>query len=231
MGEFVAGVAHEVNNPLNAILLSARNALDGHRDPGYVATMEKCLHDVIAEASRCGQIVKNLLRFANEEETDKWPCSLNDVVRISLALCRKYAAAHAVEIAQELAPGLPEIRMNPTAIGQVIVNLVRNSVDACVGGGQVTVSSRRTGEMVSLSVHDNGAGIPPHARPHIFAPFYTTRRKDGGTGLGLSVVHGILNNHSAHIRVHNEEGGGTRFVVDFPPPTDQIVALTEVGNA
>jgi two-component system NtrC family sensor kinase len=230
MGEFAAGAAHEINNPLNAILLGARDALDSHGDPEYVAIMEKCLREVISEASRCGQIVKNLLRFANEEEADMWMCSFNDVVRVGLALCREYASAHNVDIAQELAPDLPEIRMNPTAIGQVVVNLVRNSVEACAGGGQVTVSSQCMGDTVRLSVHDDGIGIPPHVRPHIFDPFYTTRREDGGTGLGLSVVYGILDSHSAHVGVNSEEGGGTCFVVDFPRPVGQIVDRDGIEN-
>jgi PAS domain S-box-containing protein len=217
VGTLATGIAHEVNNPLNSILLTARYALELKDEPdGGPPVMEESLRTVISEAQRCGRIVKALLQFARHEKTGKWPADLNDAIRRGVDLARTYLPDCKAQFDCTLQDGLPPVEYNPTEMDQVLVNLLQNSVQAGQGHVHVSIRTGRHGDWVSLTVEDNGPGIPPEHLGRIFDPFYSTRFESGGTGLGLSVVHGIITDHGGTISVESRVGQGTAFQIHLP---------------
>jgi len=216
VGTLSAGIAHEINNPVGSVLASAQYALMVMGDPDGPEKVAEALRNIEAEARRCGQIVKSVLKFAREETTERWPVDLNAIVGQvrdhSMEMTRRYGA----DLELELAPGLPEVLANPTEMEQLLANLIRNALQAGGYGIHVLVSTAERGGKVRLSVRDDGPGMPPEVREQIFDPFFTTREASGGTGLGLSMVHGIVSGHGGTISVHSEPGRGTEVRVELP---------------
>ncbi len=222
VGTLAAGLAHEINNPVGSVLASAQYALMVRNDPDGPAEVEEALHNIVAEARRCGQIVKSVLKFAREETTEKWSASLNDLIRQtldhSLELAKRYGASLDVELEEKL----PELLLNPTEIEQMLANLIRNALQSGGYGIRVTIRTERRNGTAVLVVADDGPGMPPEVREQIFDPFFTTREASGGTGLGLSMVHGIVSGHGGKIAVHSEPGEGTEVVIELPvPPSEE----------
>jgi PAS domain S-box-containing protein len=216
VGTLAAGIAHEINNPVGSILASAQYALMVAEDDDGPAKVEEALRNIVSEARRCGQIVKSVLKFAREETTERWPADLNQVVGQardhSMELTRRYGA----RLELELADHLPEIPLNPTEVEQLLANLIRNALQSGGYGITVTVRTEDQGDHVVLSVADDGPGMPPEVREQVFDPFFTTRESSGGTGLGLSMVHGIVSGHGGKISVHSEPGRGTEVTIQLP---------------
>jgi PAS domain S-box-containing protein len=216
VGTLAAGIAHEINNPIGSIMASAQLALMVKDDADGPQQAIASLHRIVGEARRCGQIVKSVLKFAREESTEKWPCDLDEIVRQtadhSLELVKRYGAT----LDLELAGGLPAVRANPMEMEQLIANLVRNSLQSGGYGIRVVVRTAGRPDCVLLSVADDGPGMPPEVREQIFDPFFTTRESSGGTGLGLSMVHGIVSGHGGKIAVHSEPGEGTEVAIELP---------------
>jgi signal transduction histidine kinase/PAS domain-containing protein len=218
IGTLATGVAHELNNPLNTIMLSAEYAQSLHN--GQATTdpddLESTLNDILYEAQRCGAIVKNLLRLARNEPLPKEPNDLNEMVRRTVDLAEHYFPQAHMTLHCDLAEPLPDVVLNATEIGQVLVNLLQNAVDAAGEEVQVTIRTRADRRAVRLIVQDNGPGIAAEHIPHIFDPFYSTRRHEGGMGLGLSIVYAIVTDHQGTIRLQTAPGQGTAFVIIFP---------------
>lgn len=216
VGTLAAGIAHEINNPVGSILASAQYAQMVRDDADGAEKVDESLANIVAEARRCGQIVKSVLKFAREETTERWPSDLNRVVGQtrdhSMELVRRYGA----RLELDLADRLPEVVMNPTEIEQLLANLVRNALQSGGYGIHVRIRTEDRGDLVVLSVRDDGPGMPPEVREQIFDPFFTTREASGGTGLGLSMVHGIVSGHGGKVSVHSEPGEGTDVVVELP---------------
>jgi len=216
VGTLSAGIAHEINNPVGSVLASAQYALMVMDDPDGQEKVAEALRNIVTEARRCGQIVKSVLRFAREETTERWPTDLNRVVAQahdhSLAMAHRYGA----RIDLELAPALPDVLANPTEMEQLLANLIRNALQAGGYGIHVRIGTEASRERVRLRVVDDGPGMPPEIREQIFDPFFTTREASGGTGLGLSMVHGIVTGHGGQIAVHSEPGRGTEVRIDLP---------------
>jgi signal transduction histidine kinase/FixJ family two-component response regulator len=212
IGELVAGVAHELNNPLAAIkntadLLVAENAPDHHED----------ILRISHSADRAARIVRSLLNFAREATPERVPTDVNDVVRHVLRL---RPATNGVHVELRLADRLPLVDVDPAQIEQVLINLITNAqhslVESQPAAPCLTIVTRADIYHVSIDVTDNGAGIPEHVLPRIFDPFFTTRQFGTGTGLGLAVCHGIVTQHGGSIRVKSEAGRGAIFSVDLP---------------
>ncbi len=219
LGTLAAGIAHEINNPINAILLSAQYAMEMQSEPQTDGDgIRETLEGIVKEARRCGAIVKNVLRFAKEEKTPKSPHQLNDLVHRSVALARTYTQAANLVIRAETEPDLPELLINPTQIEQVLINLIQNAVQAADGEVTVRLSTTSGPGGVRLSISDTGRGIPREKLAYIFDPFYSTRQNQGGTGLGLSIAHSIISDHGGTIDVESEPGRGTTFHLWFPNP-------------
>jgi signal transduction histidine kinase len=227
IGTFAAGIAHELNNPLGAILLSAESALALGDARGDAELRLECLRDIIASSRRCEQIVKGILRFANSQESEKQSCDLNAIVVASCELCRWYVAQHDASVQLSLAPDLPPVLANEFELEQVILNLVQNAVEAGGEKTRIAIRTDRAGAFARMTVHDDGPGLPDQQLQRIFDPFYTTRGGEGGTGLGLSVVHGIVTGHGGRLRAEPGEVG-TEIVVEIPLHS---VEAEEVGHA
>ncbi len=217
IGDLVAGVAHEINNPLNNIFLTASALLEDYDDFDEAERIDM-VQDVMQEAERAQRIVRNLLDFARQSEVQIKPIMLDEVLRQSVALVANQIKMARIELTLDVPPGLPPVHGDPQMLAQVIVNLVLNAVDALEPGGNITVSVGNASDesYLEIVVRDDGPGIPEHVLPRIFEPFFTTKKEASGTGLGLSVSRGIVKKLGGTIRVRSTPGEGTEFIVMLP---------------
>jgi signal transduction histidine kinase len=165
---------------------------------------------------RCSQTVKSVLQFARQQETEKWSLDLNDSIRRARDLTRADLSLRDIDTDLNLADALPKIHANATSLDQVFVNLIHNAANSSPEGACVTIRTLRAEDKVRVRVEDRGCGMSEHEILHAFDPFFTTRIHDGGTGLGLSVCHGIIIEHGGSIEIESRGGGGTTIIVDFP---------------
>ncbi|MBU0719433.1 MAG: PAS domain S-box protein, partial [Planctomycetes bacterium] len=211
IGTLATGIAHEINNPIGAILLAAQSALVAH---GETVRAEVALHEIAQHAKRCGGIVRNVLKFAQRGTPEKRPVDLNEVIGQVVNLTQKHAAENGAAIATQLAEGLPRPIANQTELGQVLINLVQNAIEA--DARLITIQTSQGVDSIRLTVTDDGRGIPAGERDRVFDPFFTTRHREGGTGLGLSIVHGIIEDHGGTIEIADEPGMGTTLLIGLP---------------
>jgi signal transduction histidine kinase len=228
VGSLVAGVAHELNNPLTSILSFAQ--LLQRSDLGEDARSD--LDKILAEARRATRIVRGLLDFARQRPPERKPIQINEVVASALKLLAYELHMYNIESTTHFSPELPLTMADPHQLQQVFVNLIHNACQAMSAAhdrghltvvtelGASTFSSCQSGEtsFIRIIVQDDGPGIPPDVLPRIFDPFFTTRPEGEGTGLGLSICHGIVSEHGGHIWAESEPGipGGTTFFVELP---------------
>ncbi len=218
LGTLATGIAHEINNPVNAILLSSQYALTIKDEPGTMPEITAALESIGNEARRCGKIVKNILRFGRQDACpQRTPQDLNEVVRRGAELASRYTERGRLQLHLELEPDLPAMKVDAIGIEQVLINLVQNAAQAGTGGVKVHVRTERMNGGARVVVSDDGPGIPADKLQHIFDPFFSTRRERGGTGLGLSMVHGIIAEHGGTIDVDSAPGRGTTFSIHLPP--------------
>jgi PAS domain S-box-containing protein len=207
LGEFVSGVAHEINNPLQSIIGSLELALDQHLDPALRGDVERARF----EAGRAGRIVRNLLRFVREAPAERLLMDLNEIVKATMGV-RVYELEMAgIQIHEEYAPMLPLVLANREEIQQVILNLVMNAQQAMSDPGSARVLSVRTFMSASdavVEVRDTGPGIPTEMAGRIFEPFFTTKSAGAGPGLGLSLSLGIANAHQGQLELVAASSGG-----------------------
>ncbi len=216
IGQLAAGVAHELNEPLNTILGFAQLIQKNENMP------EQAVRDVqkIVEASlHARTIIRELLIFARQAAPSRGRVNLNRIIEDELSLFESLCCKSCVELRRILAPDLPEIMANKSQMLQVISNLMINSLQAMPEGGAITLTTSFNNGEVSLIVEDTGIGMSEEVKNNIFLPFFTTKDVDQGTGLGLAVVHGIVASHSGRIAVESAPGKGARFVLTFPYST------------
>lgn len=213
IGQFAAGVAHELNEPLANILGFAQLAEQTPELPAQ-ATMD--LDNIIKAALHSREIIKKLMIFGRQVPLQKAAVDLNQIIRDTLYFIEMSASRGRVEVRMTLADNLPDIMADPQHLRQVIVNLVVNGIQAMPGGGVLTIETQSFKDDVYLLVGDSGIGMTPEVLRQIFNPFFTTKDVDQGTGLGLAVVHGIVHAHGGVIEVESEAGRGTRFEITFP---------------
>ena len=217
IGELAAGVAHEINNPLNTILNCAQLIRDGDSPIENI--------NVIAdEATRIASIVQDLLQFARNDKREHAPTNLADAIQRTVRLVNENYARVGVSLEVRLAADVPAALANRSQLQQVLLNLLNNARDA--------VLAKRTGERsillsadpdrggVLITVHDNGVGILPELRDRIFEPFFTTKRARGGTGLGLSISKSIIDSFGGAITVESQPGEGSSFKIWLPADTE-----------
>ncbi len=217
IGLLAAGVAHEVNTPL-AVISSYTQMLSKQLqgDPQKSGLLEK----ITRQTFRASEIVNNLLNFSRTSGSEVGDVDVNKVIADTLALLEHQFKVAKVEVENALAPKLQPIQGNPGRLQQVFLNLFLNAKDAMPGGGKLRVATMN-GDSVSVSVSDTGSGIAPEHIQRIYDPFFTTKTspREGqarGTGLGLSVTYGIIQEHAGKIRVESHPGSGTTFTLDFP---------------
>ena len=215
VGELVAGVAHEVNNPLSSISAFAQLLL---RDGGLTPAQRDSIDVIKSETLRASQVVKDLLAFARRNEPQREPIDLNAIVGRTLRLRAYQLTSNKITVEDSLAQDLPAVIGDARQLQQVCLNLVTNAIQAmtALGGGTLFVTTRAEGRDVVLEMRDTGPGIPDEARARIFEPFFTTKGEGEGTGLGLSVSYGIINAHGGTIEVADSSSAGTVFRVVLP---------------
>ncbi len=223
VGELVAGVAHEVNNPLSSISAFAQLLL---RESTLTPSQRESIEVIRTETTRASQVVKDLLAFARRSEPLRAPLDLNGVVARTVRMRQYQFEEAAVRVETELADELPAVMGDARQLQQVCLNLLTNSVQAMsvTGGGVLRVRTSAVGDAVRLEVMDSGTGISPSVRAHIFEPFFTTKKEGEGTGLGLSVSYGIVTAHGGTIEVAETSASGSVFRVTLPsvkmPPSE-----------
>lgn len=219
IGTLAAGVAHEINNPVGSILLSAQLAQKQMEVSKDLDAVSKHLASIVDDALRCGRIVKNVLTFSRPTSTEKTLTDLNDVVQSAESLARKYVSSRNATLSLHLENDLPPVLLNSTEMEQVLINLIRNALESKSEGVTVDITTKNDTDRVFLLLEDNGAGIAADELQRLFDPFYTTRRSEGGTGLGLSISYSIVQEHGGTITVESSVGEGTCVKLELPSAT------------
>jgi len=215
LGQLAAGVAHEINNPLGAVLMYTHLALE---DLDEKDVLRKNLEKAVTEASRCKNIVKGLLDFARQTEPRIEESDVNETLGRTLGVVENQALFQNIKIIKVPCPSLPKVSMDVGQIQQVFTNIVLNAAEAMEGEGELTVTTRMApdNEHIEIEFADTGCGIPPENQDKVFDPFFTTKEVGQGTGLGLAVSHGIIARHKGAIEVKSEPGKGTNFIIRLP---------------
>jgi PAS domain S-box-containing protein len=214
IGQLAAGIAHELRNPL-AIVMNALYDLRQIVDATNPEVAED-LRIAEEEIGRAQGIVKNLLEFSRESGAELERLDVNDLIERTLQLMQKYLQDNGVHVTTDLGP-IPPCLANVNAMRQILLNLITNAVQAMPEGGELAIHTADAGaNQIRLEVRDTGIGIPAEHLQDIFNPFYTTKAPGQGTGLGLSVVHSILQRYRGEIRVTSQVGRGTTFTIDLP---------------
>ncbi|MBL8896918.1 MAG: hypothetical protein JNM84_04795, partial [Planctomycetes bacterium] len=218
IGELAAGIAHEVNNPVNAMINCAQLILDGDTD-------KSLCEDIISEGNRIASIVSNLLNFARDHAEQVRPTRVVEVIDRSLALLGRRFQKQGVEVLVEEVGEVPRALVRTQQLQQVILNLIVNARDALLERTaqpdklitiRIAAVGRPDAEQVEIRVRDNGPGIPEPLRARIFDAFFTTKKNRGGTGLGLSVSREIVEAHGGQLTVESELGAWTEFRIVLP---------------
>jgi len=217
LGTFTAGVAHELNNPINNINLTV-DALREDYAEGLDDEGRELLDDISGQADRAADIVRNLLDFSRTERPPLVPLDPAEVATTSASLVKNQMQAAGIAFSLEAPNGLPPIRGDLRSLQQVLVNILLNAAQATPRGGRVRleVASGANGGTCFI-VADTGPGVPPDVLHHIFEPFYTTKGVGKGTGLGLAVAYSLTKHHGGCIEVDNPADGGAAFTICLPP--------------
>jgi two-component system, NtrC family, sensor kinase len=213
IGQLAAGVAHELNEPLGSILGFAQLLAKTPRLPRQVRKDIAKIQDSTLHAR---EIIRQLMTFARQKPPRDVRANISRLIVESVGIWLPRCEAEGVRLEYALDKSIPEIVADDGQLRQVVTNLVVNAVQAMPNGGVLRIETARDGEWLCLSVCDTGVGIPPEVLPRIFDPFFTTKDVDQGTGLGLSVVHGIVSGHEGKISVESAPGRGTRVSVRLP---------------
>jgi len=220
VGEMVAGISHELNNPLTNILLMSQLLIEDEIPDG----VKEELLLINKEAKRASSVVKNMLTFARKRDALKQPSQVNSIIADVMKLRAYEHRVNNIEIAMELDAGLPDILVDYFQIQQVFLNIILNAeqvMTECSGKGKLTVSSAQINGNISIKFADSGPGIKDGNMSHIFDPFFTTKEVGKGTGLGLSICYGIVRSHDGRIYAESEPGRGATFTVELPVLTKQ----------
>jgi len=237
LGQLVSGIAHELNNPLTAIMGYAQLLLGHGLAPPQLSEAKK----VYEEAERARRIVKNLLYFARRNVPERTRVDINEIVQRTVALRSYELKIENIIVEYDLAAGLPQTMADPYQLQQVVLNLLVNAEQALLeerGQGHVWIKTSRSvprlahrgGDRILLEVSDDGPGIPPDIASRIFDPFFTTKGAGVGTGLGLSIVYGIVHQHGGEVTFENQPGPGAKFVVEFPVVAVPAEAATQTSS-
>jgi len=215
IGQLAAGVAHELNNPLQGIVTYAHLLLE--RAPDADPSRD-ALQKIAAQADRCREIIRSLLDFSRPRKPQARPADISAILRECLALVERQALFHNIEIVTDFSADLPAATVDPAQMQQVFMNLIINAAEAMEGAGRLALATQydHAGRLVEARVTDTGHGIRPEDLDRIFDPFFTTKGVGHGTGLGLSISYGIVKEHQGTITVDSQVGRGTTFTIRLP---------------
>jgi len=213
IGQLAAGVAHELNEPLSNILGFAQLAA---KTPELPDEARSDLEKIVSASMHAREIVRKLRLFARQTPARREEVNLNDTVSEGLYFIESRCAKQGIRIERRIAPDLPPMEADPSQLHQVLTNLTVNAIQAMPDGGSLVIETGLDGDQAVLIVEDTGEGMSEEVKRQIFLPFYTTKDVDQGTGLGLSVVDGIVQTHGGSIKVATSPGKGTRFEIRIP---------------
>lgn len=224
IGELAATVAHEVNNPLDGLQNSTRII---RRNMDNREQVRQLLDLMDTGLYRIEMIMRRLLTMSRDEPLSLAPVRVDEIVDDALVFVQPKLNRQHIELVRDFPDSAVFAVADRVQMAQVLINLVINATDAMAGGGKMTIRCRQGshGQSVLLDIIDTGSGIPPEHLPHIFEPFYTTKSKGGGTGLGLAVVSRIVQAHRGTIEVESELGKGTRFRITLPAAVQRLATI------
>ena len=223
VGQLAAGVAHEVNNPLAGILIYIKLLLKRYKQKKLqTEETEKQLEKIGRETERCSRIIKNLLDFSRQTEVKLRPVNINKVIEATFSIIGHQISLENVKAEMELSTSLPSILVDFDQIQQALMNIMLNAAQAMPNGGELKITTslakrvkigRSIRDAIRIDISDTGVGIPQENLDKLFTPFFTTKEKGKGVGLGLSVVHGIIERHHGKIEIKSNPGAGTTFSI------------------
>ena len=222
LGKLAATVAHEINNPLAAVLTYTRLMMKlmsrGRFTQERLEDIARYLTIMESETARCGEIVKNLLAFSRQPKITVEASSIEELIEKTLVLISHDLGMKNIQLVKEIEPDLPKIKCSSRHIQQALLNLLSNASEAMPEGGTLTVTAKRSKSdgFVEAVISDTGCGISEEDLKNIFEPFFTTKEEGRGVGLGLSVVHGIITRHNGSIEIESKPDEGSTFKVRLP---------------
>jgi two-component system NtrC family sensor kinase len=229
VGQLVSGVAHEVNNPLTAIMGFTDLMLE---NPEVPSSFRKDLQVILQEADRTKQIVQNLLSFARQMPKQRNPVDVHDVIRRTVQLRAYDFSVHGVDVVERFAPEIRPVLGDGHQLQQVFLNILNNAYDAICETdrkGRIEIETHSAGDAIEIHFRDNGPGVTHPER--IFDPFFTTKGVGKGTGLGLSICYGIIRQHGGDISCRNHPSGGAIFVIRLPYFADWAIETARAAGA
>ncbi len=231
LGGLLAGVAHELNNPLSVVVGQATLLIEGTNEPKVIGRAEK----IYKAADRCSRIVKSFLALARRKPPERKSYDLNSIINASLELLSYQMKSENIEFKLELQSGLPNVFGDGDQLTQVFTNLALNSAQAMrdwKGKHQLTIyTSLQNANELLVTVIDTGPGIPAEIRSRVFEPFFTTKGSSGGTGVGLALCLNIIESHGGQMRLEDTPGGGATFLITLPSATAADNASIESAPA
>ena len=224
LGKMAAGIAHEINNPLQIIGDQAgwmKDLLDSEdmKQTENFEEFDQCIKKIERQVNRSREITHRLLRFGRRMETTQELVDVNQILMETLTFLENEAHFRDIQIQTNYDDNLPKISTDPNQLQQVFLNIIDNAIDAVGQSGQIrveTFTDNQNHKQIMVKISDNGPGISRELISKIFDPFFTTKRPDEGTGLGLSISYGIMEKLGGHIAVESEEGKGTTFIISVP---------------
>lgn len=219
IGTLTSGIAHELNNPLNNISLTAESLMEDFTEMTAAEASEMML-EILAQADRAGQVVKNLLEFSRTERPLLLELCIDDVLDRTMKLIKNQIMVTGIHLKRENSKDLPPIKGRSQDLQQAFINILLNSIQAMKDLSGDNIITLRTGlgpdGYIRIDFSDTGVGIKPEDMKHIFDPFYTTKPVGRGTGLGLSLVYGIIRTHGGYVEVKSDINIGTTFSIYLP---------------
>ncbi|MGD8285139.1 MAG: ATP-binding protein [Desulfobacterales bacterium] len=219
IGQLAAGIAHELNNPLGDILGFAQLA-SNHQDLPEQTYQD--LYRIVKSTLYAREVIKKILLFSRQSVPHEGKVNLNSLIKEWVDFFTFRCRKNGIEMVVQMDQNLPDIEGDSSQINQVIVNLVVNAIHAMPDGGKLTIATTCENDGISLKVMDTGTGIEEDIKDKVFLPFFTTKDVDQGTGLGLSVVYGIVQEHGGVITLSSRVGEGTSFIIKFKDNSDII---------
>ena len=215
LGKLAAGVAHQLNNPLSGITLFTKLVMEEYN---LEEGARKDLSRVMEDAERCRDTVKELLEFARQTKHIRRPHDINRAISRTLFLLENQSLFQNIVIEKDLDPTLPPVHSDIQQMNHMFMNIILNAAQAMEGNGRLGIktTSLPEKEQVRIEISDTGPGIPDEILSQIFDPFFTTKQEGEGTGLGLSLVYGIVQNQGGEIKAQSVPGEGATFIIDLP---------------
>jgi two-component system, NtrC family, sensor kinase len=220
LGKLAAGVAHQINNPLGGITLYAKLALEEYQ---LEEGVRQDLGRILKDAERCRDTVKELLEFTRQTRHLMRPHDINQVLSRTLFLIENQTLFQNIEIEKIFGDSLPTVQADIQQLNHLFMNIILNAAQAMEGKGKLRIETFLVPgkNLIGIEIADSGPGIPENVIPHIFDPFYTTKEEGQGTGLGLSLAYGIVENHGGRITARNNSAGGAVFNTILPMATEE----------